>query len=64
MWTDKHPAIFIDQYILRPAIHFLYFAFHRYFMNVFVKHTMKYETLIIHFLYFMQISCFIYAVKK
>ncbi len=40
---------------LRPAIHFSYFAFCGYFTNVFVKHTTKYETLTIHFSYFMQI---------
>ncbi len=49
---------------LRPAIHFSYFAVCGYFANVFVKHTTKYETLTIHFLYFMRISCFINATKK
>ncbi len=40
-------------FIVRPAIHFSYFAFHGYFANVFAKHTTKYETLTIHF----RISC-------
>ncbi len=30
---------------IRPAIHFLYFAFRGYFTNVFAKHTTKYDTL-------------------
>ncbi len=33
----------------RPAIHFLYFAFCRYFTNFFAKHTTKCETLAITF---------------
>ncbi len=52
-----------DDVFLTPAIHFLYFAFHRYFANVFTKHATKYEILIIHFLHFMRISCFINAAK-
>ncbi len=39
----------------------LYFAFHGYFANVFAEHITKYETLTIHFLHFMRISCFINA---
>ncbi len=49
---------------LRPAIHFSYFAFQGYFVNVIVKHTTKYETLTIHFSYFMRILCFTNAAKK
>ncbi len=53
-----------DRVPIRPAEHFLYFAFCGYFANVFAKHTMKYKTLTVHLSYFMRISCFINAVKK
>ncbi len=49
---------------VRPTKHFSYFAFCGYFASVSVKHTTKYETLIIHFSYFMQISCFINSQKN
>ncbi len=48
----------------RPAIPFLYFAFRGYFVDVFAKHTTKYETLAILFSYFMQILRFINVAKK
>ncbi len=48
----------------RLDIHFLYFAFHRYFVSVFAKHTTKYKTLTIHFSYFTRISCFINTTKN
>ncbi len=47
-----------------PKAGYTLFAFHRYFTNVFTKHTTKYETLAIHFSHFMLISCFINATKK
>ncbi len=49
---------------MKPAKHFSYFAFRGCFTNVFAKHITKYETFIIHFSHFMQISCFINAAKK
>ncbi len=49
---------------IRPAIHFSYFTFRRFFTNVFAKHATKYETLAIHFSYSMQISCFNDAKKN
>ncbi len=50
--------------LLRLAIHFSNFTFCGYFENVFAKHTTKYETLTVHFSYFMRISCSINATKK
>ncbi len=42
---------------LRLAIHLSHFAFREYFAIVRAKHTTKYETLNVHFSYFIQISC-------
>ncbi len=49
--TFRRKTVF--ERLVRPATHFLYFAFRGYFANVFAKHTTKYEALIIHF----RISC-------
>ncbi len=35
-----------------------------FFVFCFAEHTTKYETLAVHFTYFMRISCFINATKK
>ncbi len=43
----------------QTLIYLSYFTFCRYFASVFAIHTMKYETLTIHFLQFIQILCFI-----
>ncbi len=40
------------------------FTFCEYFASVFAKHTTKYETLTIHFSYFIQILCFVNTTKK
>ncbi len=50
--------------LVRPTIQFSPFAIWAYFASVFAKHTTKYETLTIHFSYFMQIWCFNNAAKK
>ncbi len=49
---------------VRPTIHFSHFTFRSCLASVFAKHTTKYGTLTIHFLYFMRISCFINTAKK
>ncbi len=49
---------------VRPAIDLSHFTFCGFFTSVFAKHTMKYETLPIHFSHFLRISCFINAAKK
>ncbi len=56
--------IFGLRWPLRLAIYFSYFASRGYFVNVFAKHTKKYETLATLFSYFMRILYFINAVKK
>ncbi len=63
MKSRREPLCWLRLPFLRPAIHFLYFAFCGYFANVLVKHPTKYETLTKHFSHFMQISCFINATK-
>ncbi len=48
----------------RPKAGYTLIAFCRYFTSVFAKHTTKYGTLAIHFLYFIQLSRFLNATKK